>query len=253
MGALGTCGAMPSWEATSRARAAFVTLTVVGHFAFLSTLFSGRLPTWAVPLLSLGNVSLVTWAAFRRGRAALRPRRSAAIIASVATLPGIIAMAPEYVTASGVFDVVMATGVIVLAGCVLGGAAASVAVPLAVAIDRRRDEATVRRALDAWATIACMGAGLVLVLSGGLAPHTAKCVDIRSAVPSLTPVALGAIGGELIVAASLAIAAYVVATELRAHADASPPRWALVSKGDDASYRAARTVEAVARRADAAA
>ncbi len=138
-------------------------LAAAGHLAFAWAMF-GFSARELVPALALvsTNILALGWISLRRRRG---PLSASAIVVALT----VVGMALTVLVALGVsrvryldspsgvdfFSVVVGS---LFCGCIMGVMGATVAVPLGLAIDRWRDDPVPRRGLDAWATLACVGA-----------------------------------------------------------------------------------------------
>ncbi|MDO9020726.1 MAG: hypothetical protein Q8S73_12985 [Deltaproteobacteria bacterium] len=277
----------PRWvrlgAAPFAARFALLLLAAVGHLLFLGSL------TWTVPwtfatpaLLASANLTALALAAFRPTPRALTAGRALVAVVGLTTAlctAIYLAIALEAVS-SGRHDrlpsVVLPVG-FGLVGSLIGS---TVAVPLALALDRWRREPTIRRALDAWATLASIAAVFAVVRPAGLDATVARCALQPGASAHCERLAYGhALAAADVAMAGLAVALAAALWAFERHArrwlDAArggglpgyrlapiegvdaggAPTWALteapalhalVAGSTDASYRESATSVAVA-------
>ncbi|MDB4928298.1 MAG: hypothetical protein JWM10_782 [Myxococcaceae bacterium] len=265
---------MVASRASRGARLAVLAFAAVGHYAFLASLCGNTQEgPWYPLALAAPNVLVLAGFAFARPQAAwLRPGPTWLAVAGSTAAIGALAITgarPGGNLASQV------AGGLVLCACggVTGGLlGATVAVPLSRAIERWRADPAPRRALDVWATLACMAA--VFAVTRPVQHLTWGETPLPTNHPAFVRV-LGALDLAL-AALALAIAAAVFALDLalrrtiaRAHAVALDGRpatdpatasaggvslatmhdeelVALVGTPGEASYRAAATGEVLA-------
>lgn len=172
----------PRWVrhgvASPAARLALLLVAAVGHLLFLGSL------TWTVPwsvatpsLLAGANLATLALAAFRpRPRPLTAGRALAAVIGLTTALCTAVYLALALdVFSTGSHEQLPSVVLPVGFGLVGGALGATVAVPLALALDRWRREPTIRRALDAWATLASIAAVFAVVRPAGLDATVARC------------------------------------------------------------------------------
>jgi hypothetical protein len=158
------------WIAASRPwialRVGVFAFAALGHYAFLATLFWDQAAGDVLPLvLAAPNLIVVALALFGRTRLAWMSRGLTLPIASSAlALTVVHFVEPGFGSFEGGSDG-WTVFQLPIVGALCGFFGATVATPLARAIGRWRDDPSPRRALDVWATLACMA-----VVFAGLRP-----------------------------------------------------------------------------------
>ncbi len=158
-------------RASLSTRIALVALAALGHLAFLGSLL-WREGWQLVPWLASANVAVIAWVALLPRRSALGTAQAIWRVVIATAVMGAV----TYTVLEHDAGVLSPGGLVVVAvwGFVCGLMASTVAVPLSLALDRRRREPTVERALDAWTTLACVAAVLALIAPVGM-PDAHEC------------------------------------------------------------------------------
>lgn len=163
MGERAISGAPPSWTSAGRAglveRLAMLVLAAAGHVVFLSSLFewehemgwSFSLALAAVNVLSLATLTL---GQRRRPLTVARAIGATVLVSAVTFTFVLLALGQLDGSRSRVVNDLVTAAVY---GSICGLLGATVTVPLSLAVDRWRADPSVRRRLDAWATLACIG------------------------------------------------------------------------------------------------
>ena len=204
----------PRWvrlgAAPFAARLALLLVAAVGHLLFLGSL------TWTVPwslavpiLLASANLAALALAAFRpRPRPLTAGRALVAVVGLTTALCTAVYLAIVLeAVSSGRHDRLPSVGFPVAFGLVGGLIGSTVAVPLALALDRWRREPTIRRALDAWATLASIATVFAVVRPAGLDAAVARCALSPGASMQCERLA----HGRALAAADVAMAVFAVA------------------------------------------
>jgi|GEM_PF-955176 len=204
----------PRWvrlgAASPAARLTLLLLAALGHLLFLGSL------TWTVPwsiampiLLAGANLTALALAAFRPKPRPLTAGRALAAVVGLTTALCAVAYLVLVlgVVSSGRHDRLPSVIFPIGYGLVGGALGSTVAVPLALALDRWRREPTLRRSLDAWATLASIATVFAVVRPAGLDAAVARCAPSPGASMQCGRLA----HGRALAAADVAMAVFAVA------------------------------------------
>lgn len=143
-------------RAALAARLAVFAFAALGHYAFLATLSWDQGPGLGLPLvLAAPNLLVLAAVTFLRPRGGgLRLGPTVTVVGATAVVAALWTLAQRSASADELVFRALVAGV--GGGGVCGLIGATVATPLILAVERWRAHPAPRRALDVWATLACM-------------------------------------------------------------------------------------------------
>lgn len=160
-------------------RLALLTFAALGHWTFLRSLWwTPGWGAWLPLVLAAPNLAVLTAALLAPRKVAwLRRGPTLALVVATSLLFGSLALPVAIVRSTPLGNALWSVLGMLLGGALCGLLGAMVATPLSLAVERWRAEPSPRRALDAWATLACCATAFAVTRPTGLDHSTRLCMN----------------------------------------------------------------------------